>query len=842
MKKKLLALLLSGALLVLGVIPSAAESTGFTGSTTAEEMVDVQGLITEKTAVMQPDGSVRLRLETYVTGGSTITSTESDVPTDIILVLDQSGSMAEDMYQPVYELNTAKSYHVVDPNGKYRSVSWQQGVWASRDRVYQPKTSAEDTDTSHVQFYEKQALNRLDALKQAAQSFADSVAGRATDKANHRIAVAGFASDGDYNFSNTELFVGGRTYRYKNEAKRHYGEALQDMNTQTGKNNVAESINALSAGGGTHTDLGIDMAQGIFDAVKGEADGRNRVVVIFTDGQPGDYGFNEGVANNAIAAAKTMKSDGVTVFTVGIFTGADPADSTLSANKFMNYLSSNYPEARSMQSPGRAGEKGGYYLAASSAEGLRNVFQTISDSIQTGGASIELDDQAQVRDVISDYFVLPQEAEKQNITLRTAVFTGYAPDGETPLWGPETDADLTTQVQGRTLTVTGFDFSEHYVGMDREGSREVPHGSKLILELTVQPRAGFLGGNRVPTNADSSGVYDGAGTLVENYPRPTVDVPIPEVVVTPQDRNVYLLGSLSSARQTEGAQVTCGGVDLTGALEPWQTAFVTTRLQADTEKSGLLEDTTYQLRYTVTPIYDGTVPARSGFGTGNIAVFSPQVTLADQTVWYGGDAPDSCAAVATAWRHGSVDSGDMIMEGDAPALTLTAVPVQDADIQAGKIAVKTDIPMKVTAAIGSVDVTDRTELLHRACPDACGWTAGTDYLLHVKTCTLTIEKTSGRAGETYVFSVLRNDTAYTQVRITGSGSVTISELPVGEYTIAENAEWSWRWGEPTYSAAAELSAADPQGQLTCQNIDRDDHWLSGYSTAAVNEYRGGEAR
>lgn len=845
MRKRLLTLLLCGALLLPGTVSSAAEGVNPVAQTAQAELVDADGLITDKTAAMQPDGSVRLRLETYVTGASYITGTVTDVPTDIVLVLDQSGSMAFNMsatYQSVYKLSTRQYYYVAAADGEYFTVWYTDGAWRTQNgSVYQPKTSAEDADEAHVQFYTQTVPSRMEALKSAAQAFAASVAKRATAKSNHRIAVVGFAGDAKKNYTNTELFIGGTSYRYKEQAEAHYASALQDMSTQQGTQNVAASIRALDAKGATHTELGVDMARGIFSAA-GAAAGRNRVVVVFTDGEPGNSGFATDTANSALSAAESLKSGGVTVFSVGIFPGANPEDTNLQANRFMNYLSSNYPEAKAMDRPGQPGEKDGYYLAASSAEELQNVFRTISDRIETGGASLALGASTQIRDAVSDYFVLPQSAQERNITLRTAAFTGYDSDGETPLWGPETDTELTAQVQGGTVQVTGFDFSAQYVGMDRKDGVQSPHGSKLILELTVLPRPGFLGGNQVPTNGESSGVYEADGTLVENYPRPRVDVPIPRVSVVPQDRNVYLLGALTEPRQLEGAQVTCGGVDLTGDTEPWQTAFVTVDLRAGGEKTGLTEDGDYQLQCTVAPRYDGAVQAAVGTGLGHIAVFVPCVTLADRVAWYGDHAPLDCTAESVAWRHGTVDSGEVAMEGQAPTLTLSAAPMNPTHIQEGRVAVKTDIPMAAAAFVGDRDVTDWTELCHRDCADACGWTDASDYLLHVKTCALTVEKTGGREGETYVFQILRNGQTYTQARITGNGSVTVGELPVGLYTLRENSDWSWRWGAADYTEPVRLTSDARQGTLTCRNQNRESQWLNGYSPAAVNLYRGGDRR
>ena len=847
MRKRLLSLALSGALLLGLCVPAQ----GWAEEAPAGERTEVEGLVTAKTASMQPDGSVRLRLESYVTGATVTSPVQREVPADIVLVLDQSGSMADPMetvYEPVYDLNGRETYYVL-VGETYQKVRNDRGQWyygGRNDAVYvTPKTSQTDEDTGHTQFFRQRTISRKEALQAAARAFAQSVAQRATAEADHRIAVLGFASGSSY-YGNTELFVGGTAYRYRSDAEAHYKDALQDMSTSAGQANVAASIDALDASGGTRTNLGIEMAKGVFDAA-GSSTQRSRVMIVFTDGQPGDYGFDSDVANRAITGAKGLKDDGVTVFTVGIFSGADPNDLAGENNRFMNYVSSNYPKAESMENGGAAGEKTGYYLAASSAEGLQNVFQTISDQIETGGASMRLDASTRIEDGVSDYFELPETAEERNITVKTAAFTGYDEDGQTPLFGPETGAGLSPKVDGKRVSVTGFDFSENYVGMDKgAGGVQTPHGSKLIVELTVRPRPGFLGGNFVPTNTNDSGVYGGDGTLVEHFPRPTVDVAIGPVTVTAQDRNVYLGGTVTSARMLEGAAASCGGVSLTDELEPWQTAFVTIRMTAEEDRTDVIEDGSYQVTCTVSPTEPSEAPGaaveQTGRGTGNIRVFTPEVTMKDEAVWYGDTAPAQCQPVRVRWMHGQVESGSVTMEGQAPELTYDAAPVEAEDLAGGVVAVKRDIPMTVRVFQQGRDITARTAFCHQDCAGGCGYEPGQgQYVLHVQTCRLKVYKTGGRAGETYVFNILRNGQPYAQARITGNGMVELYELPVGSYTLEENAAWSWRWGQPSYEGPAELAGSSPEGSLLCRNQQRSPDWLSGYSAAVVNVYqRGGE--
>ena len=107
------------------------------------------------------------------------------------------------------------------------------------------------------------------------------------------------------------------------------------------------------------------------------------------------------------------------------------------------------------------------------------------------------------------------------------------------------------------------------------------------------------------------------------------------------------------------------------------------------------------------------------------------------------------------------------------------------------------------------------------------------YTVHVKTCQLTINKTGGAAGEPYVFTVYKDNTKYSEVSIVGNSTATIVELPVGSYTIAEDAGWSWRYTGNNGSAAV-LSAGSPNGEITCTNSLYKEYWLNGFSDVVKN--------
>ena len=174
-----------------------------------------------------------------------------------------------------------------------------------------------------------------------------------------------------------------------------------------------------------------------------------------------------------------------------------------------------------------------------------------------------------------------------------------------------------------------------------------------------------------------------------------------------------------------------------------------------------------------------------------------------------------------------------------PNLVPTYAPDKDTIVN-GKINTKKDIGVDVKVKIDERDITDHTTFLHENCDPACGWKDPTrsedpEFLIHIKTCTLTITKINGADDETYVFDVFKDGDKYSEVTIRGNSSQTLIELPVGNYTIAENSGWSWRY-TPNYGGNGVLDAGHSEGELTCTNKKGPDEWLNGYSDVTRNIY------
>lgn len=137
--------------------------------------------------------------------------------------------------------------------------------------------------------------------------------------------------------------------------------------------------------------------------------------------------------------------------------------------------------------------------------------------------------------------------------------------------------------------------------------------------------------------------------------------------------------------------------------------------------------------------------------------------------------------------------------------------------------------------IGNADVTNHTTFKHLDCAgQTCTLPEGKEFLIHVKTCTLTIKKTGGAGNESYVFDVLKDGTKYSEVTIWGNGTEELVELPVGTYTIQENTGWSWRYNADNGTGVT-LSAEAPAGEITCTNTANGKiYWLNGFSQVVRN--------
>lgn len=229
------------------------------------------------------------------------------------------------------------------------------------------------------------STKRIDALKSAAKSFIDTIAKQnegieGVDR-QHKVAIVKFAGDETDKVGNDKYRSGGHSY--------NYSQTMQELTACTvgGAKGLKGTIDSIEPAGATRADYGMKQAENNIKTFGRE--GAKKVVVFFTDGKPTSYSeFDSDVANAAVTAAKSMKDGKATVYTIGIFSGANPAadpsnKGTSDVNKFMHAVSSNYPSATSYTSDmlGARVENSNYYKSATNADELKKVFDDISKAI-----------------------------------------------------------------------------------------------------------------------------------------------------------------------------------------------------------------------------------------------------------------------------------------------------------------------------------------------------------------------------------------------------------------------------------------------------------------------------
>ena len=546
MMKRIIALLLA-LILTVGLLPTVALAATTETSVSKTEETHQDNLNLVKTVTEDGD-NYKVKLEAWATGKTVIDETK--IPLDIVLVLDESGSMEEDFTtteSTQYELQRYKrnkkykdwadsgNLFFKDINGNFYqvtvTVNGKEYVYAYKNSAGQDVLIGRSSGKNarpRLNLYRKYTtttVSKNKALKDAANSFINAVYGEAVQyKLDHRIAVVTYSYNAQIRSGNKQA-----------------NGAFVTVNTAENKNSLTGVINGLQANGSTYIDEGIQTANSIFNANQFEAGTRARVMIVFTDGGPGQNGEwtksgdSHSTAKNAISYAKTaIGTYKATVYTIGIFDGAAVGNPTSlptyytnpsgwdadsqkvsNSNRFMHLVSSNYPGATSMTVTGsineNLGENKSFYLAASSAGALSDVFETINEEISTDTTT--LGEEALIIDKIPGNFAIPANA--WGITLTVA---NYKADGsfEAATTAP---AGVTAKYENNTATVTGFDFSDNWCGVDQDGKA---HGQKLIIEFTIKHNN--YGGTQ-PTN-DGAGIADKDGLEIIKVSDPEVLVKI----------------------------------------------------------------------------------------------------------------------------------------------------------------------------------------------------------------------------------------------------------------------------------------------------------------------------
>ncbi len=358
-----------------------------------------------KTITRQSDGTYELAMN--VTGKSTETATQQVQPLDIALVFDVSGSMDEpSSYTQVSysSLNSRGTYYVRSSEGTYQQIQYQYSwPWGA----YWTNAETGDTISPSDPIYVGSGSSRLQVLKNSADNFMKKVAEQNAKIQHNKIQVSLVKYAGDQSdYEGNDQYFPYRVNCGTNGC--NYSQIVSHLTTDTAA--ISSDINALKAGGPTQSDYGLGDAEDALTGQNGNRSGVRRLVIFYSDGEPNaSRGFDTTVANSAIKQSYDLKRRlNATVYAIGAMGDADPTSTTL-VNEYMNYVSSNFPDATSMRAPGNGGMYGGqYYRAASSASQLQNVFDTIITQAVAGTAV----DRVSMEDTLSQYaeFTQPETA------------------------------------------------------------------------------------------------------------------------------------------------------------------------------------------------------------------------------------------------------------------------------------------------------------------------------------------------------------------------------------------------------------------------------------------------
>lgn len=438
----------------------------------------------DKTAKLQDNGTYNIDMSVFTTGTTTTSdSTASEMTyadTDYVLVLDMSRSMNDD--------------------------------------------------------------GKLNMLKSSVKAFISQlVTAEKEHGTNYRVAIVTFSNGSDntllWQYTGTGYYKGTSFVGYKNRGGS-YGSALQGVNTSL-NTSVVDKLSPPSVSGATNTQLGMELAAGILSSSNANythperADYRNAAVVLFTDGKPENLtGNTVKVANEAIKYSANCKTLGADVYTVGLKVAFETEYDNpyyFTTNKFMSVMSSNYPGATNLTKTG-AQTSNRYFYSADNQSQLTGIFQkicttTVAGKTDSATTNVTLNADSVLRDKITDSF------DARSAAVEVSFLPGTTSDGSSFVFnkalteaefeaktGSSISAELSAD--GKTVTVTGFDYSKYYIAYSHPGYKMLVSINGVLLNDGVS-------GEQLATNAKNSGIYKTAADTeaTNEFEVPTVDVP-----------------------------------------------------------------------------------------------------------------------------------------------------------------------------------------------------------------------------------------------------------------------------------------------------------------------------
>ena len=524
-----------------------------------------------------------------VKGDTIDTVTTSTTPLDIVLVLDRSGSMADPINTvDPNEMDKSETYQI-RINGLHGS-SYQTIQWNSqRDRwgYYGSHGRWNSVNTNYTTIYSSES--KMDALREAVNGLIDTTLASSSEASvMHRIGIVSFADSSRKDQTLTEVT----------------SDTVSDLKAK---------VEDLQANGGTQSDDGLRDAK---DLLADARPGAKKVVIFFTDGVPGGSNggnFDNDVAADAVNAAYDLKESGASVYSIGVFDGANPDDMGNNFNKYMNVVSSNYPEARvgytnygiwhdsedfnrDLKSGERVPSDRDYYLVADDSEGLNKVFQDIYQEVSSSNGYTNVS----IVDRLSEYAKL-----HENVRCGDSSCAAVTGDAEEPITEGVTlevknadGSDVQPDEDGYPSYTLTYNPSSKTVKADL-GSATLRRGWTYTLKFKVRPtqkaydeyaanlRAGNDGYNGIKgapdtdlygkvTSSDQPGFHSNAEAYVEydangetgvkeNYPHPVLQVEDTSVKVTkkwvgsvPSDVDLVTVNLMDGETKVASTQLTSG--------------------------------------------------------------------------------------------------------------------------------------------------------------------------------------------------------------------------------------------------------------------------------------------
>ena len=575
---------------------------------------NIKGGVGTKKSVGNPDkdGLYTLTLETFATGKTEVM--EKSVPADIVLVLDVSGSMDENMPGNTYYYYSSNQswtpsdigtdngglipipsdgntdYYYKHTDGKYYQVyrqvqssgfifvtyTYRYRVTINGNYYYLSGTGLQSSasyvsanTTVYTGPLYTRSRTKMAALKQAVEVFVNEVNHNALyDKEGelrgtpvpHQISVVKFADDSYYGSKESITPGNNRMSSGYNYTQVRIG--FTNVSTAAGANSVINAVNDMVEGGATAADYGMTKAWYLMNQPSIKNRESTKVVVMFTDGSPTySNGFSTTVAGNTIAAAKDLKDDfNATVFTIGVFD-----QETTQINNYMNWTSSNYPDAEDWDDAGTGSDKG-YYQNASDAD-LTEIFKNIASSASQTDATVEAT--TQVVDVVSNSFEVPSNFTVKDVQVYTRSVNTAGNDWGAannltkidltqdpsfdPTVAPPATAEYMTDaskvgvyLKDGKLIILGFNYSKvdsqgadgtttHPYDGNWVGFRKlnVAAGKELVVEFKIKADPNATGGDGTSTNAANSGIYvltDDGYVNINSFDVPHKNLPINLVI------------------------------------------------------------------------------------------------------------------------------------------------------------------------------------------------------------------------------------------------------------------------------------------------------------------------